>query len=121
VRRSRPPHPPEFRAEAIRLVKTSGDPLRQIAEDLGVSDQTLRNWDRQDDVDASRRSGLTSDERARLREFENKNRKLREEREILRKARPAPPFVNTRVGLGGEHAQDTRTPSPRARPCARRA
>ena len=51
--RSRPPYPPEFRAEAIRLVKTSGDPLRQIAKDLGVSDQTLRNWVKQDDVDAA--------------------------------------------------------------------
>ena len=80
------PYPPEFRAEAIRLVKTSGDPLRQIAKDLGVSDQTLRNWVKQDDVDAGRKSGLTSDERSRLRELERENRKLREEREILRKA-----------------------------------
>jgi transposase len=86
VPRTRPPYPPEFKAEAIRLVKTSGDPLRQIAKDLGVSDQTLRNWVKQDDVDAGRKSGLTSDERARLRELEMENRKLREEREILRKA-----------------------------------
>lgn len=84
--RTRPPYPPEFKAEAIRLVKTSADPLSQIAKDLGVSDQTLRNWVKQDDVDAGRRSGLTSDERTRLRELEKENRKLREEREILRKA-----------------------------------
>ena len=84
--RSRPPYPDEFKAEAIRLVKTSGDPIRQIAKDLGVSDQTLRNWVKQDDVDAGRKAGLTSDERARLRELEKENRKLREEREILRKA-----------------------------------
>ena len=83
---TRPPYPPQFKAEAIRLVKTSGDPLSQIAKDLGVSDQTLRNWVKQDDVDAGRKSGLTSDERARLRELERENRKLREEREILRKA-----------------------------------
>jgi transposase len=86
VPRTRPPYPPEFKAEAIRLVKSSGDPIRQIAKDLGVSDQTLRNWVRQDDADAGRTSGLTSDERARLRELEQENRKLREEREILRKA-----------------------------------
>ena len=84
--RSRPPYPPEFKAEAIRLVKTSGDPIRRIAKDLGVSDQTLRNWVKQDDVDAGRKSGLTSDERTRLRELEKENRRLREEREILRKA-----------------------------------
>jgi transposase len=86
VPRSRPPYPPEFRAEAVRLVKTSGEPIRQISKDLGVSDQTLRNWVAQDDVDAGRKSGLTSDERARMRELERENRKLREEREILRKA-----------------------------------
>lgn len=84
--RSRPPYPPEFRAEAIRLVKTSGEPIARIAEDLGISGQTLRNWVAQDDVDAGRKSGLTSDERARMRELERENRKLREEREILRKA-----------------------------------
>lgn len=84
--RTRPPYPPEFRAEAVRLVKTSGEPISRIAKDLGISDQTLRNWVNQDDVDAGRKSGLTSDERARMRELEKENRKLREEREILRKA-----------------------------------
>ena len=84
--RSRPPYPPEFRAEAVRLAKSSGDSIGQISKDLGISDQTLRNWVNQDDVDAGRKSGLTSDERARMRELERENRKLREEREILRKA-----------------------------------
>ncbi len=84
--RSRPPYPPEFRAEAVRLVKSSGETIPRIAKDLGISDQTLRNWVATDDVDAGRRSGLTSDERARMRELERENRKLREEREILRKA-----------------------------------
>jgi len=86
VPRSRPPYPPEFRAEAVRLAKSSGDSIGQISKDLGISDQTLRNWVNQDDVDAGRKSGLTSDERARMRELERENRKLREEREILRKA-----------------------------------
>jgi len=86
VPRTRPPYPPEFRAEAVRLVKTSGEPISRTAKDLGISDQTLRNWVNQDDVDAGRKSGLTSDERARMRELEKENRKLREEREILRKA-----------------------------------
>lgn len=41
--RSRPPYPPEFRAEAVRLVKSSGDAIRQIAKDLGVSDQVAQH------------------------------------------------------------------------------
>jgi len=86
VPRTRPPYPPEFKAEAVRLAKTSGETIRQIAKDLGISDQTLRNWVGQDNVDAGKKSGLTSDERTRMRELERENRKLREEREILRKA-----------------------------------
>jgi transposase len=86
VPRSHPPYPEEFRAEAVRLVKSSGETVARIAKDLGISDQTLRNWVAQDDVDAGKKTGLTSDERARMRELERENRKLREEREILRKA-----------------------------------
>ena len=84
--RSRPPYPPEFRAEAVRLVKSSGEAISRIARDLGISGQTLRNWVAHDDLELGERPGLTSDERARLRELERENRKLREEREILRKA-----------------------------------
>ena len=43
-------------AEAIRLAKTSGESIARIAKDLGISDQTLRNWVSQDDVDAGRGS-----------------------------------------------------------------
>ncbi|MBA2522759.1 MAG: transposase [Solirubrobacterales bacterium] len=84
--RTRPPYPPEFKAEAVRLAKSSGETIAQIAKDLGISNQTLRNWVGQDNVDAGKATGLTSDERARMRELERENRKLREEREILRKA-----------------------------------
>jgi transposase len=85
VPRSHPPYPEEFRAEAIRLARSSDETIAQIAADLGISDQTLRNWVKQD-ADAGRKSGLTSDERTELRELRRQNRKLREEREILRKA-----------------------------------
>jgi transposase len=86
VPRSRPPYPDEFRLEAVRLVKTSGESIRKVAKDLGISDQTLRNWLHQANVDAGQAEGLTSEERKRLRELERENRKLREEREILKKA-----------------------------------
>ena len=84
--RTRPPYPPEFRAEAIRLVKASGEPIRQVAKDLGISDQTLRNWVNQADVDAGKREGLTSEEREELRRLRRENRTLLQEREILKKA-----------------------------------
>lgn len=81
---TRPPYPPEFRAEAVRLVRTSGKTLKEIAADLGVSTESLRKWVRQADIDAGRRGGLTTAEREeRLR---RENRLLREKREILKKA-----------------------------------
>jgi len=86
------PYPPEFRAEAIRLARTSGKPHAQIAQDLGMTSETLRLWLKQADLDDGQRSdgltsdGLTSDEQEELRRLRRENRILREEREILKKA-----------------------------------
>ncbi|MGH2947487.1 MAG: transposase [Solirubrobacteraceae bacterium] len=42
---------PEFRREAVALLKSSGKTVPQLAAELGVSPQSLRNWARQIDVD----------------------------------------------------------------------
>jgi transposase len=87
VPRTRPPYPPEFRAEAVRLVRSSGKPLSQISKDLGVSEQSLRVWVKQADLDAGHRDdGLTTSELEELRLLRRKVRVLEEEREILKKA-----------------------------------
>lgn len=77
---------PEFREEAVRLFRVSGRSLREVAEDLGVSPESIRRWALQIDVDEGRRQGLTSDEREELRRLRRENVRLREEREILKKA-----------------------------------
>ena len=84
--RTRPPYPEQFRREAIELAKKSGRPISEIAKDLGVTEQSLRNWVRQADVDAGRAQGLSSEEKEELRRLRREVRVLREEREILKKA-----------------------------------
>ena len=85
--KSHPAYPPEFRSEAVRLIREGGRNPEQLARDLGCSAQAIRNWVRQADLDAGRRSdGLTTTEREELARLRRENRVLREEREILRKA-----------------------------------
>ena len=84
--RTKPPYPPEFRDEAVRLVRSSGRPLKEIAADLDVSEQSLRNWVFAAQVDAGERPGVTTDERDELRELRRRVRILEQERDILKKA-----------------------------------
>ena len=85
--KSHPPYPPEFRAEAVRLVRAGGRTPDQLARDLGCSGQTIRNWVRQADLDNGRRTdGLTTAEREELRRLRRKVKVLQQEREILKKA-----------------------------------
>ena len=83
---TRPVYPPEFKAEAVHLVRGSDKSLGTLAKDLGVADQTLRNWVRQAEVDGGARDGLTQGEREELRHLRREVRTLRQEREILKKA-----------------------------------
>jgi transposase len=48
------PYPLEFRREAVALLKSSGKTVPQLAGELGISPQSLRNWARQIDVDRAR-------------------------------------------------------------------
>jgi transposase len=83
ARRRRPTYSPEFRAEAVRLVRTTADSVSKIARELGVEPGTLRRW-----LEASRPEPvvpLTTDERTELLQLRREIRRVREERDILKK------------------------------------
>jgi transposase len=84
AQRRRPTYSPEFRAEAVKLVRTSPDSASKIARDLGITVATLGRW-----VQATRPAPevpLTDNERTELRRLRRENRELRMERDILKKA-----------------------------------
>jgi transposase len=84
--------PPEYKAEVIELIRSTGKTVGQVARELDLTETAVRQWVRQADLDTGRRSdGLTTAEREELRRLRRENRELREEREILRKAAVSSP------------------------------
>lgn len=84
--KSKPPYPPEFRARILELVR-AGRTVASLAKEFKVTDQTIRNWTRQADLDSGRRNdGFTTEEKQELTRLRKENARLREERDILEKA-----------------------------------
>ena len=75
----------EFKAETVKLVRSSGKTIGQVCRDLDLTETAVRRWVQQAEVDAGKRPGLTTAERAELAELRREVRILREEREILKK------------------------------------
>lgn len=81
--RQRRKYTPEFRADAVRLATQPSANIAQTARDLGIGDSLLRSWIRKSREPES--GGITEDERAELGRLRRENRRLLEEREILKK------------------------------------
>ena len=89
----RPRYPMEFRDRAVRMVfehqdeyPTQWKAIESIAKKLQVNHETLRQWVRRAETDAGQRPGVTSEERARIKELERENKELRRANEILKAA-----------------------------------
>src|SRR6266849_9728679 len=84
---------PEFKAEAIRVVRESGKSVSTVARELDLTETALRRWVVQAEVDAGRSASgaLTTDERAELTQLRRDVKTLRMERDILKNglARPS--------------------------------
>jgi transposase len=84
---------PEVRARAVRMVlehqssyETQATAIVAIAPKTGCIAETLRLWGRLAEQDSGSRDGVSSSERARIKELEREVRQLRQASEILRKA-----------------------------------
>jgi transposase len=76
---------PEFRAEAVKLVKTSGKPMTEIARELGVPESSLSGWMKAAEQ-SEHKDALTEGEREELKRLRRDNERLQMERDFLKKA-----------------------------------
>lgn len=86
-------YPPELKERAVRLVheriEQTGErqgAVSRVAGQLGIGPESLRHWVRQAEIDGGTRTGLTTEERVRMKELERENRELRRANEILKAA-----------------------------------
>ena len=77
---------PEFKADAAAMVIDDERTIADVADSLGLVEQTLGNWVRQARIDRGDRNGLTTDERAELARLRRDNARLVMERDLLKRA-----------------------------------
>lgn len=80
-------YPKEFRDKVVQLVQASGRSVREVAEEFGISTDSVRRWVQQAERDqGTRKDGLSSAEREELVRLRRELRQVKMEREILAKA-----------------------------------
>src|SRR3954471_9660968 len=82
----RPSYPPELRREAVQMLRAGRTPV-ELSKSLGVSEQTLGNWRRQDQADRRERTDVPSSaELEELWALRKENARLKQERDLLKRA-----------------------------------
>ena len=94
------PYPGEFREDVIAVARRreSGDTIKQIATDFGISEATLQNWLRQADGAEGNRPGHAAAHAAEARDLKKRIRLLAQDNEVLRRAAAYLSPANLRLG-----------------------
>ena len=81
----RGPYSREFREQILSLYR-AGSSVAELAREYEPTEPTIRNWIRQARIDEGEQEGVTTDQKEEMKRLRRENRKLRQEREILKKA-----------------------------------
>jgi transposase-like protein len=79
-------YPKEFRRDAAALVLDQHRTVADVARELGVVEQTLGNWVRQERIDRGEREGLSSEEREEMARLRREVKRLTMERDLLKRS-----------------------------------
>jgi len=87
IKRKNRVYPPEFKQEAIALVKQQGYSITEAARSLGIDPKRIHDWIKKQEAMPFKASLATdSDEHAELLRLRKENKRLLMERESLKKA-----------------------------------
>lgn len=85
--KTRPPYDPEFRSQILEMVEKEGREPADLAREFGVTASTIWKWVRQAELDTGKRTdSMKTDEKEELARLRRENARLKEERDILKKA-----------------------------------
>lgn len=78
--------PPEFKRDVVTVARRGDLTIAEVAADFDISEESVRRWMRQADIDDGIKDGLTSTEQQEVVRLRRENRRLAMEVEILRRA-----------------------------------
>ncbi len=85
-RRQRRKFTPEYKAEVVALIRSSGKTVGQVSRDLGLTETAVREWVQKGESEEGKRPGPTGAEREELVRLRRQVRVLEEEKGILKRA-----------------------------------
>ena len=87
-RRKKRKFTPEYRAEVVKLIETSGKGVGEVARELDLTETSVRQWKQRAEIDAKRdpQGPLTTEERAEVVRLRRELRTVTMERDFLKKA-----------------------------------